>query len=46
MEIIVGEIVLGIWGCILIIGSIAIIIEKMKVEANPLRKLFNGKKED
>lgn len=46
MEIIVGEIVLGIWGCILIIGSLIIIIEKMKVEANPLRKLFNEKKED
>lgn len=46
MALIVALIILGIWGCIVIIGAIVMSIAKMKVEANPLRKLFNEKKED
>lgn len=46
MALIVALIILGIWGCIVIIGAIVMSIAKIKANANPINKLFNVKKEE
>lgn len=39
-------IVIGIWGCIHLVGNIITEIAEIKVNANPLNKLFNANKKD
>lgn len=39
-------IVIGIWGCIHLVGNIIIEIAEIKMNANPFNKLFGSNKKD